>query len=111
MNLLSASWSMASLAKIGPNSSTASASSSASVAFIPFSNSASQSLILGVLTRLISFLSRTTSPSLEVKPVMTDSSSMISPVRPANIFLKCLAMRRVSSLLPIISSRSSSPTK
>ena len=54
----------------------------------------------------------TSSPSLEESPVMTVWSSVsVMAATPANIFLKCFCSRLMFLLLPMISSRSSSPTK
>ncbi|CAN7979469.1 unnamed protein product [Ixodes pacificus] len=97
----------------GALSATAEANLLARVTLISFSTRLSHSLILGFSAIETGVLkSPTSSPSLEERPVTRVLSSLSTmAATPANIFLKCFCSRGMFLLLPMISSRSSSPTK
>uniref|UniRef100_A0A6B0UA80 Uncharacterized protein n=1 Tax=Ixodes ricinus TaxID=34613 RepID=A0A6B0UA80_IXORI len=105
------SWLMVPCLK-GALSATAEANLLARVTLISFSTRLSHSLILGFSAIETGVLNVISSPSFEERPVTRVLSSLSTmAATPANIFLKCFCSRGMFLLLPMISSRSSSPTK
>mmetsp|Transcript_24250 Transcript_24250/g.59859 ORF Transcript_24250/g.59859 Transcript_24250/m.59859 type:complete len:249 (+) Transcript_24250:8490-9236(+) len=93
--------------------STASSRRAPRVFCMACSTRESQALMAGSSEILTTDLKCTTSPSRELMPTIWSGSSVSSSraVMPANILLRCRWTTLTSRELPIISSKSSSPTK